>query len=71
MVKILKKISNIFSLFGFNLKNFISLIYLPKYVKDFLKFSIISKNTENKSYTLQIIKIMLVTPKDITSTKIY
>ncbi len=43
MIKILKKISNLFSLFGFNLKNFISLIYLPKFIKDLLKFSIISK----------------------------
>lgn len=43
MIKILKKINHLLNIFGLNLKKLISLIYLPKFIIDYVKFISISK----------------------------
>ena len=43
MIKILKKINHLLNIFGLNLKKLISLIYLPKFIIDYVKFICILK----------------------------
>lgn len=43
MFKLLKKIYVFLNIFGLNLKKFISIIYFPKYIKDYLRFTFYSK----------------------------
>ena len=43
MTHILKKIANLLSIFGLNIRKLISLIYFPKFLMEYLKFSIYTK----------------------------
>ena len=40
MIKILKKINHLINIFGLDLKKIFSLIYIPRYILEYIKFSI-------------------------------